>query len=315
MGLLRWASGLYLKGQAWDKAFTVSRSLGRPVISVGNIASGGRGKTPFVIYIAQGLFERGFFPVVLTRGYGRKSLLPAWLEKGASFSVDDSGDEALEIFLKTGSPVLVSSKRYSNALRWLKSHSAIEKQMGRKIVFILDDGFQHWKIRRNFDLVLTDVLDYVDGVIPDGQLREPVEALQRAHLVLKRGEDFEKRSEMKVAPQKSDSILLLTTRAPDLKYQDDFKLKFPKVKEIRLKDHADRGQILKTLMVQKDGIVCLGAKEAAKLLSVEDLSKLMIQGHFAIEMAGHKWDLRYVDCRLEIFQEQKFWDKIQEKLG
>jgi len=314
MRVLNWASTLYGKGLAVDRALTFSHSLPKPVLSVGNISSGGRGKTPFVIFIAQGLLERGFYPVVLTRGYARKNRMPAWLDRGTSFSVDDSGDEALEIFVKADCPVLVGPGRYRNALRFLEHRANLEKNKGRKIVFILDDGFQHWKIRRNFDLVLTDKKDYLDRLLPAGRLREPVDALNRAHLVLTRGENFEKRSEMKVPPHRDDAFLLLTTRAPDASYVDGFKERYPACRAVELKDHAERSAMLKVISKSSEKILCLGAKEAAKLLSVEDFRNFVFRGHFDFELADRRWDLRFVDCHLAIFNEGLFWSKILEKI-
>lgn len=121
-----------------------AKRLSRPVISVGNIAAGGAGKTPAVIRIARFLTERGFRVAVLTRGYGRSS--------GATGLVDSLdagrwGDEP--VLIKKTVPnvdVIVGKNRYKNARDYLRDN--------RCDVFLLDDGFQHLQIARDLDVVI-----------------------------------------------------------------------------------------------------------------------------------------------------------------
>ncbi len=115
------------------------KRLHRPVISVGNIAAGGTGKTPAVIAICRRLSAEGLKVAVLTRGYGRKSDYagPVTSNDAAKF-----GDEPVLINSASNTDVLVGANRYENA----KGYPCD--------VFVLDDGFQHLQIQRDYDLVI-----------------------------------------------------------------------------------------------------------------------------------------------------------------
>ena len=138
------------------------KRLHRPVISVGNIAAGGTGKTPAVIAICRRLAAEGLKVAVLTRGYGRKSDYtgPVTSNDAAKF-----GDEPVLINSATNADVLVGANRYDNGNDYPCD------------VFVLDDGFQHLQIRRDFDLV-------IDG--PSRFYREGRSALKDADAVIPR---------------------------------------------------------------------------------------------------------------------------------
>lgn len=115
------------------------RRLHRPVISIGNIAAGGMGKTPAVIAVARFLEGHGLRVAVLTRGYGRSGTASGPV---LSNDTDQYGDEPVLIQRATNADVIVGQNRYENA---------------RDIncdVFVLDDGFQHLQLHRDFDLVI-----------------------------------------------------------------------------------------------------------------------------------------------------------------
>lgn len=139
--------------------------LNKVVISVGNITLGGVGKTPLVEVIARELKSKGKKPVILNRGYKD------------SISNDElqSKDEArmLERVLEDV-PVLVGANRFENAKKYLKNNDAD--------VFILDDGFQRWRLHRDLNIVCIDATDpWGNGfLIPRGFLREKLSALKRA---------------------------------------------------------------------------------------------------------------------------------------
>jgi tetraacyldisaccharide 4'-kinase len=139
-----------------------AKRLPVPVISVGGIAAGGSGKTPAVIAIARALSNRGLRVAVLTRGYGRAG------SGGVVTSLDPDrfGDEPV-LIKKTlpGVTVVVGGNRYDNAIR-------IEAD-----VFLLDDGFQHLQLHRDFDVVI----DHDSGFLREGR-----GALRYADLVLPR---------------------------------------------------------------------------------------------------------------------------------
>jgi len=150
-----------------------------PVVSIGNITMGGTGKTPCVLRLAELLKERGRTPGILTRGYGRTSPTPALaLALGAAVRTEESGDEP-QIFLRARvAPVGIGADRYGTGTLLLEKFGPD--------VMLLDDGFQHVKLARNFDVVLLDALDPFGGgeVFPLGRLREPAAGLARADAIM-----------------------------------------------------------------------------------------------------------------------------------
>ncbi len=149
--------------------------LATPVISVGSLSMGGSGKTPFVLWLAERLRQRGLRPAILTRGYRRRAPEPVTvLEAGAKASVARTGDEA-QLLLRSGvAPVGIGADRAAVG-------RAVEERF-HPDVFLLDDGFQHHRLARDFDIVLVDALDPFGGgdMFPLGRLREPPESLARA---------------------------------------------------------------------------------------------------------------------------------------
>ncbi|USN99013.1 MAG: tetraacyldisaccharide 4'-kinase [Phycisphaeraceae bacterium] len=143
-------------------------TIDRPVISVGNLSVGGTGKTPMVSLIVRWLLDAGLRPVIAMRGYAaRAGLSDEAAEYGARF-----GDDA---------PVVAQPDRLEGLLRLFAGEA------GRGVnVVVLDDGFQHRRIARAFDLVLIDASrdPFLDRCLPAGWLREPVEALSRASAVV-----------------------------------------------------------------------------------------------------------------------------------
>ncbi len=174
--LLRPLQALWLWGVALDRLLTRRLRLPKPVISIGGIAMGGVGKTPVVLALAQQLHQAGYRVGILTRGYGRRERRPLVLAAGESAPVEQTGDEA-QLYLRAKvACVGIGSDRYANGMA----------MADRVDVFLLDDGFQHWRLERDLDVVLTDPLDPHSGggVFPAGRLREPPSALRRASLVL-----------------------------------------------------------------------------------------------------------------------------------
>ena len=153
------------------------RKLEVPVVSVGNLAMGGTGKTPTVLRLTELLKQRGHTPGILTRGYKRgtpeKHLA---LAPGAECTAVQSGDEP-QIFVRSRlAPVGIGADRWETGML-LRRQFPID-------VILLDDGFQHSKLARDIDIVLLDALDPFSGVFPLGRMREPVESLERADIVL-----------------------------------------------------------------------------------------------------------------------------------
>jgi tetraacyldisaccharide 4'-kinase len=170
-------SRLWRAGSAWKQARARAHSVGlrTPVVSIGGLSMGGSGKTPFVLWLAERLRDAGCQPGILTRGYRRR--VPekrTILEAGATEQVARTGDEA-QILLRSGvAPLGIGADRFA-------SGRALEERFHPDVI-LLDDGFQHGRLRRDLDVVLVDALDPFGGgdVFPLGRLREGLPALARA---------------------------------------------------------------------------------------------------------------------------------------
>jgi tetraacyldisaccharide 4'-kinase len=156
------------------------------VISVGNIAVGGRGKTPTVAAVARLLAASGERPSILSRGYARTQpedgVVVVSGPEGLRADLARSGDEPLMLARSLpGVPILVSEDRYLAGL-------LAEHHFGTT-VHILDDGFQHLVLDRDVDLVIVseEDLDPAARTLPSGRLREPADALVAADAVLSAG--------------------------------------------------------------------------------------------------------------------------------
>ncbi|MEM8875973.1 MAG: tetraacyldisaccharide 4'-kinase [Planctomycetota bacterium] len=151
----------------FDKGIRKQHRLGRPVISVGNLTTGGTGKTPVVAWLAGRLHAAGHVPGVLTRGYGARP--------------GEIADEVAELreLLSDAELVEANPDRVAGAATLLERRPDVT-------VLLLDDGFQHRRVARDFDLVLLDATNPFGfgHVLPRGHLREPVTGLRRASAVL-----------------------------------------------------------------------------------------------------------------------------------
>lgn len=167
-------AGVQLRNTLYFHGVLKQRRLQGPTISVGNLSIGGSGKTPFVILLGELLKARGLAFDVLSRGYGRRS--KGVLEVHPGGSVHDFGDEPLLIARKLGMPVILGDDRY---------HAGVvaEQKFGPQM-HILDDGFQHRALARDFDIVLVTPEDARDRLLPAGRLREPLKSLARADAVV-----------------------------------------------------------------------------------------------------------------------------------
>ena len=160
--------------------------LDRPVVSVGNVAVGGRGKTPVVQCLAAWLRDEGWTPAILSRGYGRAVQADGAVvvSDGTRLraDLDRSGDEPLMLARALpGVAVVVCPDRHI-------AGRLAEHHLGAT-VHLLDDGFQHLALERTVDLVLVDPADEHDpGVLPFGRLREPIDAVRAADAVLWTGD-------------------------------------------------------------------------------------------------------------------------------
>jgi tetraacyldisaccharide 4'-kinase len=170
--------GVKLRNQRFDrKGYTPFRAS-VPVVSIGNLSTGGTGKTPLTEYLIQKTIEMGFLPASLSRGYGRKSKGYLHVPPDAEDSLT-YGDEPLQIASRFPQvPVAVCEDR-ATGIRSLESDF-------RPHIIFLDDAFQHRKVARDLDIVMIDAgrLPWNDCLLPAGRLREPLSSLSRAQVVI-----------------------------------------------------------------------------------------------------------------------------------
>jgi tetraacyldisaccharide 4'-kinase len=162
------------RNRLYDSGTLKQQRLERPVVSVGNLSVGGAGKTPFVITLGNLLKQRGVNFDVLSRGYGRST--KGTLVVDPAGAAPEFGDEPLLIARKLEVPVIVGESRYEAGV-------LAEKQFASEL-HLLDDGFQHRELARDFDIVLVTPDDARDQLLPAGRLREPLAALRRADAVV-----------------------------------------------------------------------------------------------------------------------------------
>ena len=167
-------AGVAMRNALYDRRVFQVKQLARPVVSIGNISVGGSGKTPFVIALGQLLSEQGISFDVLSRGYGRSSTAIAVVNPNGPPA--QFGDEPLLIARKLQAPVIVGADRYRAGL-------LAEDKFSSKL-HLLDDGFQHRRLHRDFDIVLLPADDQAGSLLPTGRLREPLAALKRADAVV-----------------------------------------------------------------------------------------------------------------------------------
>lgn len=177
-----YGAGLFVHLSAYSRGILKRKKLDAPVISIGNVTVGGTGKTPIAIDLTSRLGAHGLRVGVLSRGYGRRSSDETVIvcDGAGKFAAPiDAGDEPLLIARANPSAVVITGKN-----RAKNGKLAIEKY-GCDVI-ILDDGFQHFKLKRDIDVVLVDYCDNFenDNLLPAGRLREPVVSLSRASKVI-----------------------------------------------------------------------------------------------------------------------------------
>jgi len=169
-----YGAGIGIRNKLYQSHLLNPKRLAGPVVSVGNLSMGGAGKTPFVLLLGELLKQRGVKFDVLSRGYGRKTRGVFLVDPGGSAC--DFGDEPLLIARKLSVPVVVGEDRF-------EAGQFAEIRFGPQL-HLLDDGFQHRNLARDFDIVLTTPDDARDRLLPAGRLREPLTALKRSDAVV-----------------------------------------------------------------------------------------------------------------------------------
>jgi tetraacyldisaccharide 4'-kinase len=172
-------AGVRMRFWAYERSFLKSDTLPGFVVSIGNLTTGGTGKTPAVSMICDWARNQGFLPAILSRGYGGRSRGGARVlevSDGTRIEVGamEAGDEPVLLARQIPVSVVVSRKRYLAGL-----HAC--KRLGCDF-FVMDDGFQHLALKRDLDIVLIDAETDLRTarLLPCGELREPVQHLERA---------------------------------------------------------------------------------------------------------------------------------------
>jgi len=152
---------------------------GIPVIVVGNLVAGGSGKTPLVIWIAEHLKRKGWSPAIVSRGYGVRIGTPR-----AATIADDAatvGDEPIVLARRSGCPVWVGPDRVAVIAALRAAHPEVD-------LLVLDDGLQHYRLRRDLEIAVVDARAFGNGfLLPAGPLREPASRLRSVDAVVSHG--------------------------------------------------------------------------------------------------------------------------------
>jgi tetraacyldisaccharide 4'-kinase len=168
-----------IRNRLYDNGILKSYSFDFPVIGIGNLSVGGTGKTPMTEYVAELLLKNNYKVGIISRGYGRKTkgFLLADSEKS---NASEIGDEPFQILKKFPEANLAVSEDRVNGVKELKKlHPEID-------VIVLDDCFQHRKIKPGFMILLTDYNKpyFKDWLLPSGRLREPISERKRADIII-----------------------------------------------------------------------------------------------------------------------------------
>lgn len=167
----------------YEKGVFKSFSLGVPTVSVGNITVGGTGKTPLVALVAEILAEKGEKVCVVSRGYGRENSKRRVLvsdDEKILVNARQAGDEPFELAQKLlGKAIIVADANRVSAGDWARQKFGIT-------AFVLDDAFQHRRVKRDLNIVTIDATNPFGNkkMLPAGILREPLDSLERADAIV-----------------------------------------------------------------------------------------------------------------------------------
>lgn len=188
---------IFIRNVFYDKGIFKSYSVSIPVISVGNISTGGTGKTPLVIFISKYFLNKGKSVGIISRGYKRKSddIEIVYDGKNLKSGIDHSGDELMMIYDE-----LV--KDYAERFHIIASADRVAAAQIMTLKFfpdviIMDDGFQHRRLKRDLDIVTVDANDFKNNkfmnsfTIPSGNLREGYSSISRADIIIQNNKSGE----------------------------------------------------------------------------------------------------------------------------
>lgn len=176
-----YAAAIAARNAAYDRGWRRTLAVDVPVLSVGNLTTGGTGKTPIARALARDASQQGFRPAILLRGYrarGSSEPVPVWRDTLPEDALATWGDEALAHARALGGDAIV----YAHPRR---TDAAARAIVGGATLLILDDGFQHRSLHRDVDAVCLDWTVPLGrgGLLPAGDLREPPAALERADVL------------------------------------------------------------------------------------------------------------------------------------
>jgi len=328
-------AAIWLYVRPFEIGLRKRRRLGRPVISVGNITVGGTGKTPTVQYLCRGMAGRGWNPAVLSYGYagslrGRFGIVSD--RSGVRLTPEFAGDEPVMLAVSMpGIPVLVCKDR-------VRSGRAAISELGADVL-LLDDGFQVWKLHRDFDIVLVNVANPLDNgrTLPAGRLREPPRAVRRADCIIGIGDrkpDLRGKalarireylpsapiyfgrfsphklvlladgSELPVEAIRGKKVLALSAIANPASFEETLAAAGAMiVREERLPDH----HLYSEEDVQR--IDRSAANDRAEIIVTTEKDAVKLDGgRFAVPIAA-------LHIRLELDDEAGFWELVSRKIG
>lgn len=204
-----------VRNKLYDWGLLKSHKASVPVVCVGNLTTGGTGKTPLVAWLARFVEEKGLRPAILTRGYKARH------SQGEVGSAHPTTDEPAELARGCpGVPVIVNGDRVTGAAEAVRNHDAQ--------VLLMDDGFQHRRLGRDLDIIAVDAtVPFGYGrLLPAGLLREPLGSLKRAGaVVLTRSDQVSEealgRIESQIRQVRPDLVIARSVHAPSGARQSD----------------------------------------------------------------------------------------------
>ncbi len=169
-----------LRRALYSSGILPSHKLAVPAIVVGNISIGGTGKTPLTLALAQQLIQRGWHPLIVSRGHGGAAQQPQQVDVNST--VQQVGDEPLLMARRNLCPVWIGKDRAAAAQAALKNHPQCD-------VVLCDDGLQHYRLRRDVEVAVIDgARGFGNGLmLPAGPLREPTSRLHSVDAVVVNG--------------------------------------------------------------------------------------------------------------------------------
>jgi tetraacyldisaccharide 4'-kinase len=173
-----------LRNRLYDRGIFKSWRSPIPVVSVGNITTGGTGKTPLVDWIVKFYAAAGISTAIVSRGYGRQTKGVQLVSDGRRILLGsrDAGDETAMLAARNPGTIVIVAEHRAEGVQFLM------RQFTGHLpgVIVLDDAFQHRKIARDLDIVVVNAgaPEEIGEMLPAGRLREPLRGLRRADLVI-----------------------------------------------------------------------------------------------------------------------------------